>query len=399
MRIAFFTDAYHPRVSGLVSSLDEFMKGFQARGHEVLIVCPTYPKARMGGRLDPPNILRVPAMMAVVDPEDRLALPWTVRNTMAKVEAFHPDIVHIQTEFSIGNMGRRYAHEHGLAVVSTCHTHYEMYISNYVPLPPFIGKQIVRTATRILHEKDDYLVVPSRHIESVLRSYGITKDCAIIPTGVDDGLFRPCPAEAGVLREALAERYPKIKEGPLLVYVGRMGHEKNVRLLIEAFSLVLGEFPEACLLMVGDGPATRDVKRLAHERRVSHRLIMTGYVARERLPAYYSMADVFTFPSATETQGLVTIESMLCGTPVVGVNEMGTAEVMEGERGGLLAANNKADYAGKVLRLLRDPDLLARKSTEALVHGKEWTVAASCSRLEALYEDALGKEWPKRKAI
>ena len=133
MRIAIFTDAYHPRVSGLVSSIDEFAHGLEARGHTVLIICPSYPAKRMTGTHDDARVLRVPSGSAVVDPEDRLALPWREAEALRRVEAFKPDVVHIQTEFSIGNLGRRYCRAHGLPVISTCHTHYEMYIGNYVP--------------------------------------------------------------------------------------------------------------------------------------------------------------------------------------------------------------------------------------------------------------------------
>jgi len=392
MRIAIFTDAYHPRVSGLVSSIDEFAHGLEARGHTVLIICPSYPAKRMTGTHDDARVLRVPSGSAVVDPEDRLALPWREAEALRRVEAFKPDVVHIQTEFSIGNLGRRYCRAHGLPVISTCHTHYEMYIGNYVPfMPEWSLRLIVRAGMRKIYNRDDYVIVPSLRIAAVLASYGVKHDFSVIPTGVDDELFRSRAEEAKALRAELTAKYPQLAKGPLLVYVGRLGWEKNLRLLLESFAIVHREFPDACLLMVGDGPARKGLRRLAHELKVGHRMVTTGYVDRDRLPAYYSIADLFAFPSATETQGLVTIEAMLCGTPVVGVDEMGSAEVMAGERGGLLASNDKADFADKVLRMLRDPALRAQKAHDAAEWGKTWTVKASCDKMAALYERALKK--------
>jgi len=114
-------------------------------------------------------------------------------------------------------------------------------------------------------------------------------------------------------------------------------------------------------------------------------VVFLGYVPRRELPAYYSMAELFIFPSITETQGLVTIEAMLCGTPVVGINEMGTAEVMKGEKGGLLSSNDVVEYSEKVACLLKNQDLRTRKSQEAIERGKHWTIEASCTKLLELY--------------
>lgn len=386
MKIVFFSDAYRPRVNGVVSSMDEFAKNLQKRGHEVLIVCPSYPELDELGLEEPIPTLRIPSLPAVVSSEDRVAQLWYEPEVFRQLDAFSPDVVHVQTEFSIGTMGRRYCKKRGYPVISTCHTHWEMYISNYLHfLPPRFNQYIARTLMRKVYNNDTLVIVPSRQIEAVLRRYGVEREMVWIPNGIDNSFFYPQPDGANKLRYDLAEKYPALADGPILLFAGRLGHEKNVLLLLEAFIQVHKEIPNANLVFVGNGPVLGELKDRVHEAGLDPYVHFTGYVPRNELPLYYTMATIFTFPSVTETQGLVTIEAMLCGTPVVGVNKMGTAEVMAGEKGGLLAENSASSVAEKILKLLKDPELLKLKRQEALAQGSLWTIENSCTILENLY--------------
>ncbi|MDX9828028.1 MAG: glycosyltransferase [Spirochaetia bacterium] len=386
MRIAIFSDAYHPLVSGQVYSMDEFSRSFTDHGHEVCIVCPSYPKRRMRGAVDLFPTIRVPSGTAFVSKRDRLAYPWHHRRTMRKVDKFKPDVVHVQTEFSVGAMGRKYCKQRNLPIFSTCHTHYEMYMKSYLPLlPRAISKSVVRLWLRAVYKNDRLIIVPSQRILSVLRSYGIVTESALIPTGVDERIFKPCPEEARSFRKELAKRHPGFDTGLLMVYVGRMEEEKNLNLLGEAMAAVMRQIPDARFIAVGDGSGKHELHRFFRRQGLEKRIALLGFLEREKLPAVYSAADVFTFPSATETQGLVTIEAMLCGTPVVGVNKMGTGEIMAGDRGGFLAEDNAEDFAQKVISLLRDPELRARKSMDALGHAQKWSIANASESMEREY--------------
>ncbi|WP_304226141.1 glycosyltransferase [Gracilinema caldarium] len=370
----------------MVSSMDEFAKNLVKRGHKLLIVCPSYPELDVMALEEPVPTLRIPSLPAVVSKEDRLAKLWYEPEVFRELDAFKPDVVHIQTEFSIGQMGRRYCHHRGFPIISTCHTHWEMYISNYLHfLPPFLGKTIARILMRQVYNRDTVVIVPSRQIEAVLRRYGVQREIVCIPNGVDNSLFYPRLQEASEFRAKIAQRFPALSSGPILLFAGRLGYEKNVLLLMDAFIKVLQEISEANLIFIGDGPVREELRHKAQNAGIQNHVHFTGYVPRTELPLYYSIATIFTFPSVTETQGLVTIESMLCGTPVVGVNEMGTAEVMEGERGGLLAENNAESVAEKILLLLKNPSLLEQKRQEALAQGQRWTIENSCTLLENVY--------------
>jgi len=391
MRVAFFSDAYHPRVSGQVASMDEFCKSLTERGHEVRIVCPAYPLERMGGRQDPFRTIRVPSGSAFVSKDDRLAIPWRTSEALRELDQFDPQVVHVQTEFSIGALGRRYCRQRGIPILSTCHTFYEMYIHWYLPLlPSFAARPVVKTWLRSVYANDALIITPTNRIRDIMLGYGIEKEYAIIPTGVDERIFTPRKAEGQSYRETLERRYPALCSSTLLVYVGRISQEKNLELLAEAMVKMLSQDPKIHLLIVGDGPKRTEILHGFHRRGLKDAITWVGLMPREDLPAVYSAADIFVFPSVTETQGLVTIEAMLCGAPVVGVNKMGTAEILEGDKGGFLAENDAKDFAQKILFLINDPVLRAKKSREATLHAKRWTIGHACDEMEKIYNRIFG---------
>jgi len=387
VRIAFFADAYHPRISGQVTSLDEFCKGLTKRGHEVRIVCPEYQAERMEGHIDLFPTIRVPSGTAIVSKDDRLGQPWRGYYALKKLKAFDPQVVHIQTEFSIGAMGRRYARRRGFPVLSTCHTHYEMYMKGYFPLlPEFMSRSGARTWLRNIYARDNVIIAPTRIIRDVMKSYGIESEYEVIPTGVDELTFQPRPAQAAAFRRSLAESEPGFNKGCLLVYVGRMGKEKNLDLLAKSMVSIVREAPDTHLLLVGDGPRREELQETFRSLGLSGNVAWRGFMDRDSLPAVYTAADIFVFPSKTEAQGLVTIEAMLCGTPVVGVNMMGSAEILEGDIGGLLADDDAEDFAAKTLALILDPALRAAKAAQAREHAENWTTGRSCDMMENLYK-------------
>lgn len=386
MRIAYFTDSYHPVVSGVVYSLDGIAKGMIERGHEVRIICPEFPPDRMVDIHDDERILRVPSGTAIVTP-DRLGFPWRTAETWRRVEEFQPDVVHMQTEFTLGAMGRNYCRYSGLPVLSTCHTYYEMYMGSYLPfLPRTPAKALCRSWIKATYFNDDFIIVPSKHIREVLQSYGLKKEYRVIPSGVDERIFKPEPEAGQAFRRSLAAERPGFGEGPLLMYAGRIGLEKNLDMLASAMRIVFDARPDARLLMVGGGPACGEVEAIFQKKNLNDRIAWLGFVSRSQLPAMYSASDIFVFPSATETQGMVTIEAMLCGLPVVGVARMGTAEIMAGDKGGLLSPDDPGVFAEKVLALMENEEFRIRKASEARGHGLKWSLGTCVEKIESFYD-------------
>jgi len=267
-----------------------------------------------------------------------------------------------------------------------------MYVKWYLPLlPEFIAKPAVRIWLRNVYAHDELIITPSRRIRDVMQSYGIDREYAVIPTGVDERMFYPRPEQAATYRKELERNHPGFTRGALLVYAGRISQEKNLEILADAMVRILRDAPDTRLLMAGDGPHKTDFQKMFRGRDLQGKVIWTGLLPRESLPVVYSAADLFVFPSVTETQGLVTIEAMLCGTPVVGVNRMGTAEILEGDTGGFLAENDADDFSEKVLTLMRDPALRAKKAAEAKERARRWTIGHACDEMEQMYIRIFGK--------
>jgi glycosyltransferase involved in cell wall biosynthesis len=174
-----------------------------------------------------------------------------------------------------------------------------------------------------------------------------------------------------------------------LLYVGRVAAEKNICFLLHMLQLVLVDHAETVLMIVGNGPDLRHFQEEAAELGIADNCVCTGYLGREDLAMIYAMADIFVFPSLTETQGLVTMEAMTTGTPVVAIGAMGTLTVMDGDNGGFMVAHDLDAFVSRVVALLDDTLLHALKSAEAKDHAKAWTIEIMVARLEALYQEIM----------
>jgi len=395
MKILHFTDAYWPRVNGVTVSIQTFTDSLRRLGHEVKIVCPEYPDSNLKGIVDEFGLIRVPSVSAFFSKEDRVSNPLAINDILPELEAFNPDVVHVQTEFSFGAMGRHYARTRGYPVISTCHTHWEQYFEHYIPgIPSRFARAIARTIMRTAYKGDDVVIVPSLHIASVLRDYGLKKNFPLIPTGIDASFFTEDKDRDARVKRAMVERFPRLAKGPILLFVGRVGQEKNVAFLFGVLERARSRYPDISLLFVGDGPYRGALQKRAESLGLGSQCLFSGYVPRDDLPSIYPLADVFVFPSKTETQGLVTIEAMICGTPVVAIGEMGTADVMNGDNGGFMVADDVEQFTARVLGLLGDKELRAAKSAEARAYAQDWTVEGMTHKLLRIYEWAAASRVP-----
>jgi glycosyltransferase involved in cell wall biosynthesis len=209
----------------------------------------------------------------------------------------------------------------------------------------------------------------------------------MLPTGVDPALFEHSPEETAAFRVRLETKFPQLKGKRALVYAGRVAKEKNIGFIITLMPQWLEKRPDLVLLIVGNGPDIDYYKDEAERSGVGENCVFTGYLERNELSLCYAVSDIFVFPSLTETQGLVTIEAMLSGIPVVAIGVMGTVQVMGGDNGGFMVKNDKAEFAARVLELLEDKDLYRRKSLEAKQHAKRWTLDSVTEKLVDIYRE------------
>jgi glycosyltransferase involved in cell wall biosynthesis len=392
-----FTDAYWPRVNGVTVSVDTFSRALTRIGHEIMIVCADYPDSESGGTLssgksaigpDPFKIVRVPSMPAIISKEDRLAKFFKWFWVAKQVELFRPDIIHVNTEFIIAEFGFLYGKIYNLPVVYTFHTMWEDYIANYFPMiPAFVCRFFARIVLKNILKRPYKVIVPTPQTEDLVKKYKIKKQTFLLPTGIDPNVFKHDRAETAAFREKFEGQYPVLKGKRVLLFAGRIAREKNLGFLLEILPAIRSRYPETVLLLVGNGPDLEYFRKEAEEKGLGEHCIFTGYMERNDLALVYAMSDIFVFPSLTETQGLVTLEAMFSGIPVVAIGEMGTAMVMGGDNGGFMVKNDPEEFTARVLDLLGDGGLYRRKVEEARLHASAWSIDTLAGKLEEIYRD------------
>lgn len=384
MRIVMISDVYFPRINGVSTSIQTFRRGLHGAGHETVLIAPEYPA---GTSDNEEGILRVPSRYLPRDPEDRAMKLGAIRALRPQIERLEPDLVHIQTPFIAHYQGTALARALRVPVIESYHTYFEEYLHHYVPLMPrsvmrFLARRFTVSQCNVL----DALVVPSRAMEQALLDYGVRCPMHIIPTGME--MERFAGGDGARFRAQLG-----ITPGqPVLVHVGRIAHEKNIEFLLRMFALVVRSKPEAVFVVAGEGPALSSCKATVRSLGIEQHVRFVGYLSREReLLDCYRAGDLFVFSSKTETQGLVLLESMALGVPVVSTAHMGTADIVNPQRGAQVAPDDEQKFAGIVVRLLDDPQRRVAMSAEARAYAATWSAAAMADRLGGLYATVAGQ--------
>ena len=369
MRILMVTDVYFPRVNGVSTSIQTLRQALSDAGHASVLVAPDYPAA-----LAEAGIVRVPGWPIPRDPEDRLMHP---RALAAALEALDPadfDLVHIHTPFLAHRAGVRWARKHGLPCVETYHTLFEEYFHHYLP---FLPKSLLAAAARMISRKEcdgvTAVIAPSSAMKSALLAYGVSSPVHIIPTGLRGADFSNCDGSAFRARQGIEP------ERPVMTYVGRVAFEKNLDFLLQVTEAVRRSLPDVLLVIAGEGPARTSLERAVAKRGLADNVRFVGYLERRtELPACYCAADAFVFASKTETQGLVLLEAMALGVPVVGLAEMGTQDVLQEGQGCRIAPDDVAGFVRVLMPLLAD-----RAAAQALgAAGKRYAAGWSETKMQ-----------------
>ncbi|MBQ0051539.1 MAG: glycosyltransferase [Treponema sp.] len=399
MKIAMFTDAYYPRINGVTVSVHSYATELTKLGHEVTVVCLEYTELQQKNSLfdekssdnrSPFKIVRIPSMPLIFSKEDRMVRldKWyRVKRAMKK---FQPDVIHINSEGSVGYLGAIYAHHKHVPFVYTFHTMWEDYLANYVSfLPDSSLRRLGRDIVKFYLRRADVLIAPTHRISDVVESYGVKKSVEVLPTGIPDEKEKSSLIRQLQISKQLFKKFPQLRGKKIMLFVGRVVKEKNLAFLYDVLVEVQKKNPKTALLFVGAGPYLEELKELAEERNLASSVAFAGYMPSEDLVYFYKLASVFTFPSKTETQGLVTVEAMLAGLPVVAVGEMGTLDVMQGDNGGFMVQENVQEFAEKTLSLMRQPQLRKEKSLEAIKWAQQWKISSLTPKLVETYEMAV----------
>ena len=375
MRILMVSDVYFPRVNGVSTSIETFRRTLAALGVELRLVAPRY-----GAEPDEPGVVRVAGWPVPGDREDRL-VGWRAMHRAVLAAAEGCDLVHIQTPFVAHYAGLAAARRRGLPVIATYHTLFEEYLQHYAPLLPAGWlRRRARGLSRRQCNALDGVIVPSTAMRERLLGYGVDVPLHVLPTGIPIERFRGCDGAAFRARHGIPP------ERPVALFVGRVAHEKNIGFLLDVVELARLERPDLLLLVAGEGPALAALQRSVATRGLQANVQFIGYLDRQReLPACYAAADAFVFASRTETQGLVLLEAMAAGLPVVALAKMGTCDILDAGRGALVPDDDAHAFARALLRLLGDDRLRAQLGAQARAYAREWSDDALAGRLAALY--------------
>jgi glycosyltransferase involved in cell wall biosynthesis len=383
VRVLLISDVYFPRVNGVSTSVRTFRQDLGACGVETTLLVPEY-----GGSFtdSEPNIVRVSGARVPKDPEDR-RMRWGA--LMRALDAFPQgafDLVHIHTPFVAHYAGVKYARRSGTPCVATYHTFFEEYLHHYVPvLPRRIGRSLAKAFTRSQCRDVQGLIAPSEPMRDVLLAYGVTTPIHVLPTGLPADRFKA--GDGARFRADLKVPHDQ----PLMTYVGRVAHEKNIEFLVDVFAEVRREMPSTLLVIAGEGPAREPLRQLVARRGLDTAVRFVGYLDRDiGLLDCYAAANVFVFASRTETQGLVLLEAMAQGTPVVSTAELGTKFVLQPGCGAIVVPEERRAFADAVLRVLRDEHLHQKLSAAGRDYAQQWSSAALARRLADLYGSVVG---------
>ncbi len=266
-------------------------------------------------------------------------------------------------------------------MVATYHTFFEDYLHHYVPiLPRSIGRAIARRFTLSQCRDVAELISPSAPMRDALLEYGVTTPIEVLPTGM--------PAESFIRGDGakFRKRFNLPARAPVLLYVGRVAYEKNIDFLLRMFAKVRARRADALFVIAGEGPARESLTRQARDLGLADAVRFIGYLDRRTdLPDCYAAGDAFVFASRTETQGLVLLEAMAQGTPVVSIAELGTRSILTPESGAFVAPENEEVFADQVIEALQLPADSPRRA-QLRAHAESWASLAFARRLVSFYE-------------
>jgi glycosyltransferase involved in cell wall biosynthesis len=385
LKILFISDVYFPRINGVSTSINTFVKQIQSLGHEVHLIAPDYDLATQDEIKNNEGwIKRIPARSIYFDPEDKLMKFGEAMKLLPTLAIEKYDLIHVHTPFIAHYLGLKLAENLNIPCIETYHTFFEDYLHHYLPWVP---KSLARGMARMISKRQcnavKAIVAPSQPMLDVLRSYGVKVKSEVIPTGLQEHSFKESDGKAFRLKYDIA------LDRPMLLYVGRVAFEKNINFLLEMTKTLIEKRPDVLLVITGEGPAESSLHKLAKTLGLENNIKFIGYLDRStELNACYESADIFVFASKSETQGLVLLEAMAQGTPVVAIAELGTASILIEGKGALIADDNTLEFAEKVLQLLTYPEQRFELGNRARTYALEkWTAKVQAERMISFYKN------------
>ena len=351
MRIGLFTDTYFPQVSGVATSIRTLKTELEKLGHTVFIFTTTDKDVN---RYEDWQIIRIPSVPFFAFKDRRIAYRG-FSTALEIARQYQLDIIHTQTEFSLGLLGVWIAKELRIPVVHTYHTQYEDYV-RYIAKGMVIRPSMVKYIVRGFMSDLDGVICPSEIVYDLLMKYKVKVEKRVIPTGIELAKFERPEITAENIAD-LREKLGISNQETMLLSLSRVSYEKNIQAVLAALPAVLEENPDVKLVVAGDGPYLSDLKAQAKRLNITDAVIFTGMIAPSETALYYKAADFFISASTSETQGLTYLESLASGTPIIAHGNPYLDNVINDKMFGTLYYEER-DLAGAILEaVIATPDL------------------------------------------
>ncbi|MGP4845577.1 glycosyltransferase [Marinobacter sp. 1Y8] len=383
LKVAMFTNNYLPFIGGVPLSIDRLKRGLEALHHSVLVVAPRYRDQSDKEQ----DVLRVPSLVTMGGQREfRLANIFLGR-IRKRVKYFKPEIIHVHHPFWLGSLGLWVARRLGIPAVYTYHTRLEHY-AHFVPLPGLIFRNLISHALiKRFANKCDGVIVPTYSAEDYLRMIGVKTPAFVQPTGIEYTAFQEVDTEAV---ETLRQSFGIGPNDHVFVSVSRLSTEKNIDFMIEAIAGLAARTDQTFrFLMIGEGHEHERLQQRIDDLDLHDQFILVGAVPPEKMATYYHVGDTFLFASKSETQGMVILEAMAAGLPVVAVRSSGIDDVVRDGYNGFKTPENHDQWRAAALRLLNEPDLHASLSENALSFASNFSTHQFAKDVTTVYATVL----------
>lgn len=375
MKIAMMTNSYKPFVAGVPISVERLTEGLRRMGHEVVVFAPSYDMQE-----EEKDVVRYGSLLRNV------AGGFSVPNSLDPIieERFREedfDVIHVHHPMMMGEAARYLSKRYEVPLVFTYHTRYEQYL-HYVGLSGL--SRLMPSYLRHCTAPCDLVIAPTPLMKEYLEGISVKPPVSVLPTGIPMDSFSPDTEKAAQIRKMYLQGRKH-----LFVSVSRLAKEKNVEFLIRSVKLIKEKRgSDFKLLLVGDGPERKHLERLAEELNVQEEIVFVGAVPNEEIRNYCHAADLFLFASRSETQGIVLIESMAVGTPVLAVRATGTEDVVVCGENGYMTNVSEMEFSDKLM------DILGKKELQILTEGAKKTAEnyhsdLIASKAEGIYMEAI----------